>query len=86
MLLRHFARHYPGIAPTLAVGQQTANFLHISLVDDLILAEASFPFGGLFSQNMTGMGFPEFIFPGPGFFEPFGSCPARFDLRHNTLS
>jgi hypothetical protein len=66
----------------LSVGQQQLQFSLVGFVDDLAEPEASFPFSGLFGQDVACMGFPENEFSGACFFEALGCCTIGFDFRH----
>jgi hypothetical protein len=58
----------------------------VGFVHNLNLAQAAFALGGLFGQNVIGVGLCEGEFAGPGFLEPFGGAPVRLDLWHNMNS
>jgi hypothetical protein len=46
-----------------AIGQHPPNLLHVGPGYDLVQSKRPFPFGGLFGQNVAGMGFSELVFP-----------------------
>jgi hypothetical protein len=48
--------------PYLTVRQHPANLFHVRSRNNLGLTKASFPLGCFLGQNMTGMGFAEFVF------------------------
>jgi hypothetical protein len=69
-----------------AVGHQQPELPVVGFVHNLNLAQAAFALGGLFGQNVIGVGLCEGEFAGPGFPEPFGGAPVRLDLWHNMNS
>jgi hypothetical protein len=58
----------------------------VGFVQNLNLAQAAFALGGLFGQNVIGVGLCEGEFPGSGFPEPLGGAPIRLDLWHDMNS
>ncbi len=71
--------------PGLSIGQQTADFFHITGFDHLHLPQAPFTLGALLSQNMAVMRFGKGEFAASGFAEPFGGGSVCLDFSHFSL-
>jgi hypothetical protein len=73
------------LLPGLSIGQQTADFFHITGFDHLHLPQAPFTLGALLSQNMAVMRFGKGEFAASGFAEPFGGGSVCLDFSHFSL-
>jgi hypothetical protein len=70
----------------LPVGQQQPQFTHIGFINNLALAQRTFPLPRFLRQNVTGMGFIENKLTGARLFKPLRCRPVGFDFWHAYVS
>ena len=68
----------------LSVGHKGAQFPHVAFVDQMGLAQPSFPFRGFLGQNVVAMGFGKSKFSAARFPKAFGGGPIGFNLWHDV--
>jgi hypothetical protein len=68
------------------VGQKFLNHFHVFGIDYAAFSEGSFPFSGLFRQDVAGVGPIVDDLAGTGFFEPFGRPSIRLGFGHKFTS
>jgi len=77
------ARRVPDALP---VGQQQPQFTHIGFVNNLALAQRTFPLPRFFRQNVAGMGFIIDKLAGARLFKPLCCRTVGFDFWHAYIS